>query len=173
MCPSIELSSRPKIQTYMPAVYTEHPRRRRLIRLLAPFPALLLAFLLPVSGWTAASDGSLPSILEPTERHYQVAGMVTRFAERAHYSRSVIDDEMSAQLLENYVEALDANRHYFLQPDVDYFSRYQHALDDTLRSGDIEAVFDKFPYSLDITSSRIVQKLRQAIVLLVGTMRNL
>ncbi len=58
--------------------------------------------------------------------------MVTRFVERAHYSRIQIDDELSAQILRNYIEALDPNRHYFRQSDITYFNRYYTALDDVV-----------------------------------------
>ena len=70
--------------------------------------------------------------------------MVTRFVERAHYSRIQIDDELSAEILNNYIEALDPNRHYFRQSDITYFTRYSDALDDVVRSGTLDPIFDIF-----------------------------
>jgi carboxyl-terminal processing protease len=70
--------------------------------------------------------------------------MVTRFVERAHYSRIQIDDQLSAQILTNYIKALDPNRHYFRQSDITYFSRYSDSLDDVVRSGNLDPIFDIF-----------------------------
>jgi carboxyl-terminal processing protease len=85
-----------------------------------------------------------PSVLETNRREQQVARMVTRFVERAHYAHLTVDDNLSAATLKTYLEALDGNRHYFLQSDIAYFDRYKNSLDDTLRSGDMDPVFDIF-----------------------------
>ena len=60
--------------------------------------------------------------------------MVTRFVERAHYSRLTVDDSLSDATLKTYLETLDGNRHYFLQSDIAYFARYKTTLDDSLRT---------------------------------------
>ncbi len=84
------------------------------------------------------------AVLDTTSRERQVARMVTRFVERAHYSRLTVDDSLSDATLKTYLETLDGNRHYFLQSDIAYFARYRTTLDDSLRSGDMEPVFDIF-----------------------------
>ncbi|MCL4772252.1 MAG: hypothetical protein KJZ76_18215, partial [Burkholderiaceae bacterium] len=85
-----------------------------------------------------------PGVLQATDRQRQVARMTTRFVERFHYGRQTIDDRMSEQILNNYLQALDGNRQYFLESDIAYFSRYRHSLDDVLETGDVEPVFDIF-----------------------------
>jgi carboxyl-terminal processing protease len=113
---------------------------------------LIIALALPIpAAWaepetpeiTAESD-VVPAILESDQRHRQISRMVSRFVERAHYSRVSIDDALSSSVLDNYIEALDANKHYFLDSDIIYFARYRQELDDVLRSGDLEPVFDIF-----------------------------
>ena len=113
---------------------------------------LIIALALPVpAAWaepetpeiTAESD-VVPAILESDQRHRQISRMVSRFVERARYSRVSIDDALSSSVLDNYIEALDANKHYFLDSDIIYFARYRQELDDVLRSGDLEPVFDIF-----------------------------
>jgi carboxyl-terminal processing protease len=106
---------------------------------------LILALVLPGVGWTVADDVSAaPAILESSQRHRQVSRMVTRFVERAHYSRIQIDDDLSTQILNNYIDSLDPNRHYFRQSDITYFSRYSLQLDDVVRSGTLDPIFDIF-----------------------------
>ncbi len=92
----------------------------------------------------AADSGAVPSILESNQRHRQVSRMITRFVERAHYSKITVDDDLSTIILDNYLEALDANKHYFRNSDITYFNRYRNSLDDVLRSGDFTPVFDIF-----------------------------
>lgn len=91
-----------------------------------------------------ATSPVAPTVLETTPREAQVARLVTRFAESRHYARLPIDDALSEATLKTYIETLDANRYYFLQSDIAYFNRYATTLDDTLRSGDMEPVFDIF-----------------------------
>ena len=106
---------------------------------------VLVALLGPVAPLLAKpGTPATPAVLETTSRERQVARMVTRFVERAHYSRVTVDDTLSDAMLKTYLETLDSNRHYLLQSDIAYFARYKNTLDDSLRSGDMEPVFDIF-----------------------------
>ncbi len=112
---------------------------------LAALLALATVSLGPTVPVLAKQTGPVtPASLETTARERQVARMVTRFVERAHYSRLTVDDALSDATLKTYIETLDASRHYFLQSDIAYFARYKTTLDDSLRSGDMDPVFDIF-----------------------------
>jgi carboxyl-terminal processing protease len=115
------------------------------ISLKAALVALLGLALGPAVPVMAKSDrDASPQVLETTPRERQVARLITRFVEHSHYSRLSVDDALSEAVLKTYLETLDGNRHYFLQSDIDYFNRYRTTLDDVLRSGDMEPVFDMF-----------------------------
>lgn len=109
---------------------------------------LILALLISLPGTsptaTALAADTVPVILESTQRHRQVARMVTRFVERAHYSRISVDDELSALVLDNFIQALDSNKHYFRQSDITYFERYRYTLDDVMRTGNFDPIYDIF-----------------------------
>ena len=109
---------------------------------------LALTLALPCVGLAvpeeSPEESEVPSILGSTPRHKQVSRMVTRFVERAHYSRAELDDDLSEAVLNKYIEALDVNKHYFLESDIIYFSRYNNRLDDVLRSGQLDPIFDIF-----------------------------
>ncbi len=112
---------------------------------LAVLLALVTVSLGPTVPVLAKQAGPVtPAVLETTSRERQVARLVTRFVERAHYSRLTVDDALSDATLKTYLETLDGNRHYFLQSDIAYFARYKTTLDDSLRRGDMEPVFDIF-----------------------------
>ncbi len=104
---------------------------------------LLLAAAQPYAQEVAATP-SVDEALASSERHYQVARLVTKLSERAHYARVRIDNDFSETLLDNYLEALDVNRSFFLQSDINELRRYRYTLDNSLRSGDIQPVFEIF-----------------------------
>ena len=83
--------------------------------------------------------------LAPTDRHEQIATLVTDFIERSHYRRTEVDDEVSARILDAYIEALDGNRSYFLRSDIEAFEQYRDELDDALsRDARLEPAFEIF-----------------------------
>lgn len=61
-----------------------------------------------------------------------------------HYRNLPLDDQLSERLLDTFLEQLDPSRSYFLESDIDEFRRWQHALDDQLRRGDLSAGFAIF-----------------------------
>lgn len=112
--------------------------------LLVAGAVLTLALVAP---GTAAQDESTAdslSQLESNQRHYQVARLVTKLSERAHYTKTRIDNDLSLALLKNYIEGLDNNRSFFLASDIKALNRYRYSLDNSLRSGDMEPVFSIF-----------------------------
>ncbi len=83
--------------------------------------------------------------LAPTDRHEQIATLVTDFIERSHYRRTEVDDEVSGRILDAYIEALDGNRSYFLRSDIEAFEQYRDQLDDAVsRDETLEPAFEIF-----------------------------
>ena len=75
----------------------------------------------------------------------RLRGLITKFAEQQHYSRARIDNDLSAILLNNYIENLDSNRSFFLQSDIDSIYRYRYSLDNIFRTGESYPVGDMQP----------------------------
>lgn len=97
------------------------------------FLRLPLASLFIFSLVGIAADGPDPG---------QVQISVGRLLEQGHYSRKKLDDEVSRQLLKNYLDVLDYNRLFFTQKDVDLFtSKYATTLDDDILLGNPEPAY--------------------------------
>lgn len=97
------------------------------------------------SGVYAHTPGTPSGTLETSARQQQVVQLAVRFAERAHYSHVNIDDHLSESVLDTFIDSLDGNRQYFLDADIAYFNnKYRHSLDDVLRTGQMDPVFDIF-----------------------------
>ena len=88
----------------------------------------------------AASTGAI----EPTDRHRRVARLVAEVMERQHYRQASLDDKLSAQVFERYLEALDGNRSYLLAADIAEFEQYRYEMDDLIKSADLKPAFWMF-----------------------------
>ena len=82
--------------------------------------------------------------LEPTPQHHRISSLVTRFVEKSHYSRTPVDDRLSAQVLDTYIDALDANRLYFLASDIERFEGYRDRIDNMVVGASLDPVFEIF-----------------------------
>jgi carboxyl-terminal processing protease len=63
---------------------------------------------------------------------------------RGHYSSPTIDDKLSALMLDSYLDNLDPNKVYFIQPEVASFDKYRSTLDNALLTNDLTAAYDIF-----------------------------
>ncbi len=67
----------------------------------------------------------------------QVGMHVANMLQNNHYSRRPFDDDLSAELLKNYLESLDYTKRFFTQEDVDRFTaKYGTKLDDLVQMQD-------------------------------------
>lgn len=128
---------------------TRHSMLRPFRWLVIPAVAAVVLILNPPQlGWskvdTTATGESSAELLQAQPKHGEVSRMVARFAERAHYEKMPIDDELSAALLKTYIKSLDNNRHHFLASDIIEFQKYRNVLDDTLRANNMDPAFDIF-----------------------------
>jgi carboxyl-terminal processing protease len=90
---------------------------------------------------TGAAADVPPGALAPTERQRLVARRVGAILEEAHYRRASIDDRMSSEIFDRYLEFLDGQRSYFYAADVAEFERYRLRFDDMIRTGEIEPAY--------------------------------
>ncbi len=96
----------------------------RTVMMFAALPVLLIG----VSGF-------LPP--EKEAHLSRIARAVVGEFPRQHLLHREIDDDLSRQMLENYVSGFDYERIYFLASDIERFAQRQAGLGDTLRKGDL------------------------------------
>lgn len=80
-----------------------------------------------------------------------VAGMITRF----HISQKTIDDDVSEQLLNRFVEQLDPQKLYFTKADIDGFQKLKTKLDDQILEGDVKFAYDVYDRYDSIMQNRM------------------
>jgi carboxyl-terminal processing protease len=108
-----------------------------------------LAFALASSSPAPANTtAALPAgAIVPTDRQRAVARRVGSILEEAHFRRAPIDDKLSAQVFDRYVESLDPQRSYFFAADIADFGTSKLRFDDMIRTGELEpgySIFAKF-----------------------------
>lgn len=83
-------------------------------------------------------------VLAPNEQQSEVAGFATKLLTRGHYRKTRLDNGLSSEILDRFVETLDPNRSFFLAEDVAGFEAYRLTLDDALKSDNLQPPFDMF-----------------------------
>lgn len=107
-------------------------------RIAALFSGFLFVTLTLLSPVTLAEANTL----QPEEGQGSTAREIVGKLEMLHYNKLKIGDDMSEGLWDEYVEALDPTKSYFLASDINEFRQWRTKLDDELRAGQVKAGFD-------------------------------
>ena len=123
---------------------------------------LVLAFVFTVGAVAkpAPEVASLP--LKPTVDQAQAALLATRFLTRFHYKAEPLDAAMSAKIFDRYLDALDADRLFFVQSDVDRFLPDREKLGDDIYNEDLSVPFAIF----NLYEQRVAERTAYARTLL-------
>ena len=82
--------------------------------------------------------------LHASQKHRDATKIITQVIESHHYKRVVLDDNMSKEIWQRYLDALDPNHSIFLKSDIDRFAPYATKMDDALLKQDLSAAFEVF-----------------------------
>ncbi len=108
----------------------------------------LICFVLALTAATrvaaADSEAAFPPPLKPEPREAKVAHLAAELLSRYDYKALPIDDALSAKVFDEYLKALDPEKVYFLQSDIDRLSADRTLLDDAVLTEDLRAPFDIF-----------------------------
>jgi len=125
---------------------------------------LLCLALFTLSGQVFAkptTDSAAPLLKANTEQA-EAAVWATRFLTHFHYKPTPLDDAMSEQIFTRYLDALDSDRLFFTQSDIDRFAPYRTTLDDAIYDQDLAA-----PYAIfNIYEQRVAERVAYARSLL-------
>jgi carboxyl-terminal processing protease len=109
--------------------------------------ALLPLLLAGAIGAVGAKSGASADVaLSPTDKQAEAAAWVAQLLSnsRFHYKPAPLDDALSAQIFDRYLESLDGDRSFFLQADIDRFAGYRSSFDDVLRDRRLQPAYDIF-----------------------------
>lgn len=93
-------------------------------------------------------ESKIPEIsytdLTPELHHRKVSREVTKLLTRAHYQKRRLDDNISSETFDRFLEKLDYYRLYFLESDVASFEEQRYSFDNYLGSGQVERAYEIF-----------------------------
>ena len=90
---------------------------------------------------------------EDPEKDKMLLELLTFVIEKGHYSPSTIDDAFSKGVYKDYIEALDPSKRFFLQSDIDEFSKYETLLDNQLLNKDLSF--------FELTYNRLMKRMEE------------
>jgi len=123
------------------------------------FKLLLISIFLISSQVGSQNSDRIPALLTEKPVDNYLLKLVTAISERAHISQKNVNNESSIKILNSFIKSLDSFKMYFIEDDITYFQRYRYKIDDTLKSGDLDPIFDMF----SIYRLRVQQRLSYSI----------
>lgn len=114
------------------------------------YKILLLVMALSLAFW-----GFMPKakVVDP-EKDKLLLELLTFVIQRGHYDPVAMDDKFSKGLYKDYIQALDPSKRFFLQEDVEEFSKYELDLDDQIKNRDLTF--------FDLSYSRLMQRIKES-----------
>lgn len=82
---------------------------------------------------------------EDPEKDKVLIELLTLVLERGHYSPVVMDDDFSKKVYAKYLQGIDPTKRFFIQSDLDEFSKYENLIDNLIRNK--ELVFFELTYT--------------------------
>lgn len=114
-----------------------------------------LTYLLVALAGTAVADD-----LRFSKTESDTTRLVTQLIEARHLEKQPIDDSLSKQFFESYVETWDSNRLYFTESDIKEFNAYKTSLDEYAKSGQLKfatLVFNRFVQRSTLVLDRFIK----------------
>ena len=95
--------------------------------------------------------------LNALPQHAATARDIVQALSSRHYIQNELDNALSSQVFDAYLEALDPARAFLTTADVARFEIYRYLMDDSLRRGDLGPAYKMFNHCQE----RIVSRLRK------------
>lgn len=112
------------------------------------------------------SQAALAAKIDPYHELSDTAKDLVDKLENRHYSKRKFDDELSSELLDNYLRSLDPTRAFLYQSDVDAFESYRYVLDDQISSGNLEAgfvIFNRYKGRIEQRLDKLIGELPELV----------
>ena len=113
-----------------------------------------LAIALLVMLIAVASCSFTNKSFEDNDKDQLLLDLITYVLEKGHYQPKDIDDDFSVKVFEDFINAIDPTKRYFLESDIQEFQKYKYQLDDQIRNKDISffnSVYDRLMLRMEDT----------------------
>jgi carboxyl-terminal processing protease len=115
------------------------------------------AFVLVAHAGSAAPEQAKATapLLTPSKGEAEAGTLIANLMTRYHYQAQPLDDAMSAKIFKAYLDALDGQKVFFTQADIDGFAAARTSLDDAIWDGDLSLPYAIFNLYVQRLAERI------------------
>ena len=92
--------------------------------------------------------------LNPLSVHPRTSLTIVEQLRHNHYLQKNLDDDISSEVFDKYLELLDGARVFFLAGDIESIEKYRYSLDDALKRGNLKPAFEIF----NLYQTRLVER---------------
>jgi len=117
----------------------------------ALYPSLFFLLILAISwnhSMAAVEKGSQPALLKPTPNQEEAARYLSQYLLQNHYRKVPVNDSLSLQIFNRYLDNIDNSRSYFTAPEVEKLRKEVGLrLDDDFVAGNADggfAIYNQF-----------------------------
>ncbi len=97
-----------------------------------------------VLAFSALNSALAAPLLMPQPQQAQAANLSSEVLARYHYKHVKLDDTVSMRIFDHYLKAMDGEKVFFMQADIDQFSNARTRLDDAIRNEDLSIPYAMF-----------------------------
>lgn len=91
---------------------------------------------------------------EDPEKDKLLLKLLTFVLEKGHYSPVEINDDFSKKVYKKYLDNIDPTKRFFIQSDIDEFSKYETSIDDMIKNKDLTF--------FNLTNARLLKRMSES-----------
>ena len=91
---------------------------------------------------------------EDPEKDKLLLELLTFVLEKGHYSPVEINDDFSKKVYKKYLDNIDPTKRFFIQSDIDEFSKYETSIDDMIKNKDLTF--------FNLTNARLLKRMSES-----------
>ena len=114
-----------------------------------------------VLAFAAAAQADAPEVepqqfpsLKPLQQQAVAAHLTAKIIGEHHYKPVALDDALSEKIFDSYLKALDSEKMFFVQADIDQWKEARTRLDDAVLTDNLELPFTLF----NLYAKRVVER---------------
>ncbi|QCK14912.1 carboxy terminal-processing peptidase [Mangrovivirga cuniculi] len=100
------------------------------------------------------------SNIEPSKDQSEEIQIMTALLLRHHYRKEKLDDSLSAEIYDNYLNSLDPNKLYFTASDLEPYNLFRFSFDDFVMQGNLNLPFQMFNRFREKLISRVEENIK-------------
>ena len=101
---------------------------------------------------------------EDPEKDKLLLDLLTMALERGHYSPVAIDDDFSKKVYKKYLNNIDPTKRFFIQSDIEEFSKYESSIDDMILNKDLTF--------FNLTNARLLKRMKESRAIYENILEN-